>query len=144
MSSLRPALFALLLSCNTPGSDARPDLASPGPGPDLASGDLAAPADLAASQDGVYRCDLRSAPAPMQYCQEYQGLNTQALLSAYQSACTGAWARSPCVTQNSLGGCRARPAMGIVITNWFYPGSYPDARAVEQGCIASMGTYLSP
>lgn len=93
----------------------------------------------------VYRCDLRTAAMPLDYCQEYEGLTGPTAVDAYKGQCTGTWAASECPREDTLGGCQAPESSGIVITNWFYPASGGDQTAadVEAGCT-SPDTYVAP
>ncbi|PSM31402.1 hypothetical protein [Haliangium sp. UPWRP_2] len=107
-------------------------------------------AGCGASDASVYSCDERTAATmPQQYCQEYAGLSSQALVDPYKAACPGTWGASACSHTGSLGGCRAAPVAGITITNWFYPDSAQGLNTsadVMTRCAqgSNPGTFVAP
>ena len=106
---------------------------------------------VAGCGDGAntYSCDERQSSVPQKYCQEYLGLSSPALIDPYKASCGGAWSAGVCPYTGVLGGCRAAPAMGLTITNWFYAdparglSTSADVMTLcSQG--SSPGTFIAP
>jgi hypothetical protein len=80
-------------------------------------------------------CDTRSVNGA---CEDYTGAAD--VVAAYKAACTqGTWKDTGCDRTGSVGGCE-ETAMGLTITNWFYPPM--TTSMVQQNCAPSM--FVSP